>query len=240
MTTSRISADNLRYLHKNKDVYFMPHGFENGLLQEFKNKSDNRKTFLQKESVQIIYAGRFYPNEDLAIFFEAFADLVKKNAIPDYTIQFYSPDGRLIKMLAKQFSIEKFVEVIPPVPRNILLDKMRKADLLLVAGVNNYDNSLSGCVPSKIYDYIVVGKPILVAGGVKGDEIEDLITKGNIGEIALTSEECKQFLERQNNYFKENGFFKFEPNYEELLNFSQESEVSRLISFIQNHSKKTD
>ena len=45
-------------------------------------------------------------------------------------------------------------------------------------------------------------KPILIAGGVAGDEIEDLVNKSKLEKIALSVDECENYLELCNDYKK--------------------------------------
>ena len=63
----------------------------------------------------------------------------------------------------------KNIYVLDPIPKINLLDKYKNADILLM---NLADKDVfKSVIPSKIYEYIITGKPILI--GCKG-EVENI------------------------------------------------------------------
>ena len=108
---------------------------------------------------------------------------------------------------------------------------MKIAELLLVIGVN-VNGKITGSIPSKIYDYILAKKPILIAGGVAGDEIEDLVNKSKLGKIALSVDECENYLRSFVNDYRKNSMTQVRPNLEELMKFSQSSQVKKFLSLL--------
>ena len=131
--------------------------------------------------------------QNLSIFFEALSRILGAHNSPPFRVEFYSPDKKEINRLAKFYSLQNSVKVFETIPRDDLLEKMKSADLLLVIGVN-VNGKTSGSIPSKIYDYILAKRPILIAGGVAGDEIESLVNKSELGKISLSVEECENYL----------------------------------------------
>ena len=123
------------------------------------------------------------------------------------------------------------MKVFDTIPRDDLLEKMKISDLLLVIGVN-VNGKISGSIPSKIYDYIIAKKPILIAGGVAGDEIENLVNKSELGTISLSVKECENYLRSFIDDYKKNSLVQVHPNLEELMKFSQSSQVKRFLSLL--------
>ena len=232
MTTSEIWADKLRELHSGKLVYSMPHGFDETLYKKKDDKPKKSFSADQRDEIKIIYAGRLYPEmQDLSIFFEALSRIQSANDKKLFRVEFYSPDKNEINRLAKFYGLQNLVQVLNTIPRDDLLEKMKISDLLLVIGVN-VNGKISGSIPSKIYDYIIAKKPILIAGGVAGDEIENLVNKSELGTISLSVKECENYLRSFIDDYKKNSLVQVHPNLEELMKFSQSSQVKRFLSLL--------
>ena len=232
MTTSEIWADKLRELHSSKLVYSMPHGFDETVYKQEDHRPKKSFSADQKDEIKIIYAGRLYPEmQNLSIFFEALSRILSGHNTPPFRVEFYSSDKKEINRLAKSYSLQNSVKVFDTIPRDDLLEIMKIADLLLVIGVNvNGDTSVS--IPSKIYDYIIAKRPILIAGGVAGDEIESLVNKSELGKISLSVEECENYLRSFIDDYKKNVVVEVHPNLEELMKFSQYSQVKKFLSLL--------
>ena len=232
MTTSEIWADKLRELHSSKLVYSMPHGFDETLYKHEDHKPKKSFGSDQKDEIKIIYAGRLYPEmQNLSIFFEALSRMLGTHNTSPFRVEFYSPDKKEINRLAKFYSLQNLVKVFDIIPRDHLLEKMKIADLLLVIGVN-VNGKTSGSIPSKIYDYILAKRPILIAGGVAGDEIESLVNQSELGKISLSVEECENYLRSFIDNYKKNISVEVHPNLEELMKFSQASQVKKFLSLL--------
>lgn len=81
--------------------------------------------------------------------------------------------GRRLRLERKLFELDcKNVELLPPVGRDQLLDKYQMADILFVH-LNEFD-SLRKVLPSKLFEYAAMGKPIWA--GVAGYAAEFINT----------------------------------------------------------------
>lgn len=67
----------------------------------------------------------------------------------------------------KRHNIEKYVEIMPYIPHNQVIDEQQKSDVLLLF-VNNTPNA-KGILTGKIFEYMASGRPILSIGPVDGD-----------------------------------------------------------------------
>lgn len=67
----------------------------------------------------------------------------------------------------KYYNIERFVEIIPYIPHNQVIEEQQKSDVLLLF-VNNSQNA-KGILTGKIFEYMVSGRPILSIGPEDGD-----------------------------------------------------------------------
>ena len=75
-------------------------------------------------------------------------------------------DNSVIESI-KRHNIEKFVEIIPYIPHNQVVEEQQKSDVLLLF-VNNTPNA-KGILTGKIFEYMASGRPILCIGPEDGD-----------------------------------------------------------------------
>jgi hypothetical protein len=61
--------------------------------------------------------------------------------------------------LATEFGIERFIELLPPIPYRAALEEMLRADALLVLQAANCNEQ----IPAKLYEYLRSGRPIVAA-----------------------------------------------------------------------------
>lgn len=67
----------------------------------------------------------------------------------------------------KRNKIENYVEIIPYIPHNQVIEEQRKSDVLLLF-VNNTPNA-KGILTGKLFEYMASGRPILCIGPEDGD-----------------------------------------------------------------------
>ena len=72
----------------------------------------------------------------------------------------------------KRHNIEKYVEIIPYIPHNQVIEEQQKSDVLLLF-VNNTPNA-KGILTGKLFEYIASGRPILSIGPEDGDSAQIL------------------------------------------------------------------
>ncbi|MBQ4206225.1 MAG: glycosyltransferase family 4 protein [Bacteroidales bacterium] len=75
-------------------------------------------------------------------------------------------DNSIIESI-KRNNIEKYVEIIPYIPHNQVIEEQQKSDVLLLF-VNNTPNA-KGILTGKIFEYMASGRPILCIGPEDGD-----------------------------------------------------------------------
>ena len=75
-------------------------------------------------------------------------------------------DNSVIESI-KRNNIEKYVEIIPYIPHNQVVNEQKNADVLLLF-INNTPNA-KGILTGKIFEYLSSGRPILGIGPENGD-----------------------------------------------------------------------
>jgi glycosyltransferase involved in cell wall biosynthesis len=140
--------------------------YSNGIDEVFLKKQDS-KANVKKNKTTILYAGNIGEGQGLNDFLPLFAQKTKHK----YHYRIVG-DGGKRKSLEKNLKLlnTKNVDIIDPIERSELLQEYKNADILFLH-LNNY-NAFKKVLPSKIFEYAAMGKPILA--GVSGFSAEFL------------------------------------------------------------------
>ncbi len=124
---------------------------------------------LNPGAVTVLHSGIVYPSErDPTHLFAAVARLVSvQRLVPGrFKLRFRaSANNELLEKLTRQYSVEDFVEILPPIAYRPALEEMVRADALLVLQAANCNEQ----IPAKIYEYLRAGRPILALTDPGGD-----------------------------------------------------------------------
>lgn len=133
--------------------------FTNGIDQEFINAAPVSACELASERrLTILYAGNIGEGQGLHKIVPALAD--KLNGEAEFKV--IGAGGRL-EQLREACSKAENVSLLPPVSRASLVDAYRDADVLFLH-LNDYD-AFKKVLPSKVFEYAALGKPILAGVG---------------------------------------------------------------------------
>jgi glycosyltransferase involved in cell wall biosynthesis len=183
--------------------------FPNGVDQEFLGFSDENKT--KRSAAQgktILYAGNIGNGQGL----EKVIPQLSKQLGKDYKFLVVGGGGtELLLKEAVASEVGNNIEMVGPVSRKLLMEYYRKADILFLH-LNNVP-ALKRVLPSKIFEYAALGKPI-VAGlsGYSAKFLQDEVPyaslfepcdfKGGhkailqVSETIIPSEVIDQFVEK--------------------------------------------
>ncbi len=147
--------------------------FTNGIDKEFLDtvKPLDNKVLTEGENVTILYAGNIGEGQGL----ESIVPCLAKKLGSNVMIKIIG-DGGKKQNLIDALALEKInnVHMLPPVSRDQLILEYRKADVLFLH-LNDYP-AFEKVLPSKIFEYAAMGKPILAgvggyAGGFLREEV---------------------------------------------------------------------
>src|SRR5699024_10444736 len=116
----------------------------------------------------IIYAGNLGYLQGLDILLKAFSQLSKNNNnYSEWTIELIGggTEQAELKELAKTLGIENSVKFTGKIPKEKVHPKLVTADLLFFSLKSH--SILEKTIPSKLFDYLITGVPII--GGIKGE-----------------------------------------------------------------------
>lgn len=143
---------------------------ENGYDEEsFAAVSSATKAPLHPGMVTLLHSGVVYPQErDPTNLFLALRRLVDSGKLTagDLKIRFRAAmHDDVLRVLARQYAVEDYIELCPPVPYSEALKEMLRADGLLVMQAANCNAQ----IPAKIYEYLRAGRPIIALTDPVGD-----------------------------------------------------------------------
>lgn len=129
--------------------------FTNGVDEEFVRARFDPPQRTEEGRPTIVYAGNFGEGQGLHRIIPSLA-----KRLPEYDFQLVGDGGRK-DALVRELEVARLtnVRVLPPVPRERLLELYRDA-VCLFLHLNDYE-AFRKVLPSKIFEYAATGKPIL-------------------------------------------------------------------------------
>lgn len=141
---------------------------------EFPNIMDRTEKSLmeEKKNIRGIFCGAIYNARNIDFCLEILEQLYKKSLYIDF--DFYLVGNT--ESIKEKYKEVKNIHVLPPVSQDEIYEKLKEHDFMI-----NIGNVVTNQVPSKIFDYISTGKPIL--NFVYHDECPtvDIINKYGLG-----------------------------------------------------------
>lgn len=149
------------------------------------------------DTILFVYAGVFYERtRDPSWFADVMRELIAKN--DNLLFHFYLVTDAckdVIEAVVKDFPQNVFIR--PPVLPSEVAMIMRRADFLL-----NFSNDADQFSPSKIFDYVATGRPILNVAYPKR-KVNDVLLRNplsltvvNDGDVHKSAKEVESFVER--------------------------------------------
>jgi len=121
---------------------------------------------------KLLYTGTLYPSfQDPSPIFEEISKLRLSSVIcpNSFCLEVVSPQIDIFSSFVDKFDLWDYVDLLPFMPRNQCFLKMQEASCFLL--LEDQLTESHGVVTSKMYDYLYVGKPILVHGISKTSEL---------------------------------------------------------------------
>jgi len=126
-----------------------------------------------------LYQGNIQPDRELDRLIRA-ASFLEQNIV---IVMMGKADPATLSQLEALIASERVadrVKIMPPVPYEELLDLTASADIGLSVLPLNYTAHLNVCLPNKLFEYMMVGVPVLVSSL---EAMAEVIQRYNIGCI---------------------------------------------------------
>ncbi len=174
-TTPALTADLTQRYPGNRPIVTITNGFDRSDFTGVTRRRPDDGTF------RLVYTGAFSrssPDRSAEPFFAGLAALAQADPATRLRVQVIGDLTEAERGLRERFGLADIVTLTPPVSRAAVYQLQADADaLLLVQG-----RATPGLIPSKLFDYIGAGIPILAL--TDGNVAEAIIHQYSLGEIA--------------------------------------------------------
>jgi len=224
ITTSHSLSEKLKKLHKNKKVCAITNGFD--------PEQVNPGIPLTKK-FSITYTGYVYKGrQDPEPLFRVLKDLIDEKMIDPTTIEvhFFGYDKGWLLSESKKYNLGKTVQIHGQISRDDSIQKQRESQVLLLLTWD--DPREKGIYTGKIFDYLAAKRPIL-AIGLHGDVVSDLLNKTRAGVHVSTDTEIKEQILTLYREFKENGFASYSGVPSEIEKYSHREMARKFAAVLE-------
>ena len=158
-TTNAAEYNHIINITKGKEIQLMTNGISDIRFQELEEISSNQKNFSKTGSISFAYIGNIGQAQKL----DSFIKLITKHQLINLKIVGSGSDLRRLKLIFKNFNN---IEFVGKIDWNGVKETYKNTDFLFARIGSNYETA----VPSKIYEYISAGRPIIIAAkGIAAD-----------------------------------------------------------------------
>jgi glycosyltransferase involved in cell wall biosynthesis len=224
ITVSEPLKKQLETLH-NKKVNVITNGYDH----EDYIFSDNK--IIKNNKIKILYTGNIYNNKQSPeLLFLAIDSLISKKILKesDFEIKFYGTNPEFVDMkFAIKFS--NSINFFPRISQKECIQKQLSADILLLLQWN--DTKVKGFYSGKVFEYLGAKKPIL-AVGIKGGVISDLLKETSSGYLATNVLETESILTEWVKMYKSEGSIKYTGKIDVINKYTRLSQAKKLASIL--------
>jgi len=211
----------LQRLFPSKQVSVIYNGFVKEQFASLEDKKD------KNNELTIAFAGTIYQFQPVEIFLEGLKAFIQSN--PDARIKavFYGTNyiaEQKKRVLEYDKSIVKYIETTERINQADLFKKMNCADILLL-----FDNK--GMISGKLYEYLALGRFILMAGRDYGS-MEEIINQSKAGAVCENGIETAKKLEKLYSEWQSTGSVKCDSN--NIEQFSRKEQCKKLANLIKD------
>lgn len=172
--------------------------------------------FQKKENIPnlpvLIYNGTLYPTQPVELFLEAL------HHTPDISVSFIGlavddAQEKRVKDYAKKLRLENRINVTSRIPKQDVMDMQSSSTALVMIG----HKGLKGIPSSKIYEYLSLGKPIILFEP-DNDILEEIVSGYNLGFIIKKVSDLPHIIRK----IEGNNI---QPDWEYIAQFSREKQT---------------
>lgn len=123
------------------------------------------------ETKTLLYAGNFGHVQNMDLIVDGFIKASQDDRIRNWRLRLIGTGVKLdeLKQIVSDNGAESLVQIDPPVPRDVVFREMQSADALYLSLQKSF--VLEHTIPSKVFDYLAMSRPIVAALSGEGREI---------------------------------------------------------------------
>lgn len=211
-------------------VFVIPNGYD---LSDF---ADITPKFGRDDKFIISHTGVIIPSYPMDELFEAIAELdkpIKERTRLNLFGYIYADHKKRLEDLSRRLRLENIVRFGGSIPRKEALKVQKESDVLLLM-YSGYGENVKGMIPSKAFDYIAAGKPILALLPECG--AADIIRKGNCGMLIEPNDAKGITVSLSGIYNARHNKAERNYNWNYLKQFERKEQVKALTDILNNIS----
>ena len=222
ITVSTPLANELVALHA-KPVDVITNGYD---------ESDYISEIPLVKNFMITYTGSIYPKkQDPTPLFEAISELALERKLPlkGFKVRFYGSNLDHLLPTIRKYGIERFIEINDQISFYESTSKQQESTILLLLSWN--DPKYKGVYTAKVFEYLGAKRPIL-AIGICGSVVDDLLNKTGSGIISNKTQDLKSILVRWFEEFENTGKISsyWHPNKCAVKQYTRQAQTEILAS----------
>jgi len=183
------------------------------------------------DSFTLVYNGTLYPTQPVE---DLLKDLARFNLVGNQKIRIDFPglgiddaQKRRVASFAQSLGILSEVDITPRIPKKEVIEKQENAMALIMFG----HKGLKGIPSSKIYEYLSLGKPIILFEP-DGDILEEIVSGYNLGFVIGKPHTFESAIHEIRSLRQQN---KLVPDTDYVMSFSRLSQVKVLADIMDTH-----
>jgi len=162
ITVSPLLADDISQRARRKDIFVLLSGANMDIFRP-KSSDPNLKVALSVEGKKVIlYSGKIGKAQQLENVLFGLAEAVKQYPKIVCLIVGAGEEVDSLKQLSSKLGLDNHVKFLPPVSQRLLVDYIAISDVCIVP----LHESEKGALPTKFFEYLSCGKPVLALSSV--------------------------------------------------------------------------
>jgi len=220
VSVSEPIAHELEKIHSKK-VSIITNGFD---------EVDYQDSIPQLPIFTITYTGSIYPKkQNPSSLFKAIAELKNEGILPSngFEVRYFGRNVASLYSIVEKYNLAQIVKIHGFVSFKESIRRQKESTVLLLLTWNDLESK--GVYTAKVFEYLGAYRPIL-AIGLKGDVIEELLSRTSTGIFASTADEIKSVLITWFSEFSKNGKIvsHFKPKSTIIKQYTRERQAKRL------------
>jgi len=204
---------------------------QNGFFEEDFVNFQNQKL---EEKFTVVYNGMLYPSQQIEVFLDGFKKLADTHPDVRSRMSLRFPGILFLKHVAERVEkymkgYEDLLEMTERISRKEVLQIQSQAHLLLMV---SHKNAI-GIPSSKIYEYLGLGKSVMVCPGDK-DILDDTFKDYNLGLIAYSADEAFSQLNTLFSHYLKGEYQDLKPDRVYISKFNRNEQAAILGKFMSN------
>lgn len=149
------------------------------ILNKYLNiRTDFRKKIVKNHSYNICYFGIINPERNLDLVIDSLPRIINKINHVKLMIIGDGPHLESLKKHAQKRSVENYIDFFGWVDTNDAITIIQKCDVCIIPHLVN--SAMNIGVPNKLFEYMAIGKPVVISNSISSSKIVKLTQCGEI------------------------------------------------------------